>query len=70
MRIDSVPSSAQVKACCAAGYSSDRGTLLLGDSYHPGAVALSRRLLNAVAVPNRDDRHLDHLTLIFQPLGR
>jgi arsenite methyltransferase len=34
----------EVKACCAAAYSSDLVTLLLGDSYHPGGLALTRRL--------------------------
>ncbi|MGD9697326.1 MAG: methyltransferase domain-containing protein [Thermoleophilia bacterium] len=31
-------------ACCAATYSSDLVALLLGDSYHPGGLALTRRL--------------------------
>jgi len=35
---------AEVKACCAAAYSSDLVALLLGDSYHPGGQALTRRL--------------------------
>ncbi len=35
---------ADVKACCAAAYSSDLVALLLGDSYHPGGQALTRRL--------------------------
>ena len=34
----------QIKACCAAAYSSDAAALLLGDSYHPGGAALTRRL--------------------------
>jgi arsenite methyltransferase len=34
----------EVKACCAAAYSSDLVSLLLGDSYHPGGQALTRRL--------------------------
>jgi len=33
-----------VKSCCAAVYSSDAVALLLGDSYHPGGAALTRRL--------------------------
>lgn len=37
-----------VKACCAAGYSGDLVELLLGDSYHPGGLALSRRLLDGL----------------------
>jgi ubiquinone/menaquinone biosynthesis C-methylase UbiE len=34
----------QIKSCCAAAYSSDIVTLLLGDSYHPGGLALTRHL--------------------------
>ncbi len=37
-------SAGEVKACCAAAYSSDVVALLLGDSYHPGGQALTRRL--------------------------
>jgi arsenite methyltransferase len=37
---------AQAKACCAAAYGSDVVALLLGDSYHPGGLALTRRLAN------------------------
>jgi arsenite methyltransferase len=36
--------AAQAKACCAATYGSDVVALLLGDSYHPGGLALTRRL--------------------------
>ncbi len=39
---------ADVKACCAAAYSSDLVALLLGDSYHPGGQALTRRLAAAM----------------------
>jgi ubiquinone/menaquinone biosynthesis C-methylase UbiE len=34
----------QIKACCAASYGSDAVALLLGESYHPGGLALTRRL--------------------------
>ncbi len=34
----------EVKACCAAAYDSDLVALLLGDSYHPGGLALTRHL--------------------------
>lgn len=37
-------SAAETKACCAAAYSSDAVALVLGDSYHPGGPALTRRL--------------------------
>ena len=36
--------AAQAKACCAAAYGSDVVALLLGDSYHPGGLALTRRM--------------------------
>lgn len=39
-----------VKACCAAAYSSDLVSLLLGDSYHPGGLALTRRLIDATGI--------------------
>jgi len=42
--------SAQVKACCATGYSSDLVSLLLGSSYHPGGTTLTRRLLDAIGL--------------------
>src|SRR4051812_38201157 len=32
------------KACCAAAYESDWARLLLGDSFHPGGLALTERL--------------------------
>jgi SAM-dependent methyltransferase len=34
----------QIKSCCTAAYSSDAVSLLLGESYHPGGAALTRRL--------------------------
>lgn len=33
-----------VKACCSAAYRHDAVALLLGESYHPGGLALTRRL--------------------------
>jgi ubiquinone/menaquinone biosynthesis C-methylase UbiE len=38
------PRPAEVKACCAAAYSGDAVALVLGESYHPGGLALTRRL--------------------------
>jgi arsenite methyltransferase len=38
------PAGPDVKACCAAAYDSDAVALLLGTSYHPGGLALTRRL--------------------------
>lgn len=37
-------SPAEIKACCAASYGSDAVALLLGESYHPGGLPLTRRL--------------------------
>ena len=34
----------EAKACCAAAYSTDVVRLVLGESYHPGGLALTRRL--------------------------
>ncbi|MBH1938037.1 class I SAM-dependent methyltransferase [Streptomyces sp. AV19] len=36
--------SDEIKACCADAYAKDAVALLLGDSYHPGGTALTRRL--------------------------
>lgn len=41
---------AEVKACCAAAYSRDAVALLLGESYHPGGLALTRRLAGALGL--------------------
>jgi arsenite methyltransferase len=38
----------QIKACCAAAYGQDAVALLLGESYHPGGLALTRRLAQAL----------------------
>ena len=42
--------AAQVKACCATGYSSDLVSMLLGPSYHPGGTRLTRRLLDSIGL--------------------
>jgi arsenite methyltransferase len=42
--------SEDLKACCVAAYSSDAVALLLGDSYHPGGTALTRRLADALGL--------------------
>jgi len=39
-----------LKACCAAAYSSDLVALLLGDSYHPGGLMLTRRLADVTRI--------------------
>lgn len=46
----SAAEAATIKACCATGYSSDAVTLLLGPSYHPGGLKLTRSLLDTVGV--------------------
>lgn len=38
----------EVKLCCAAAYQSDWARLLLGDTFHPGGLALTRRLGTAL----------------------
>jgi ubiquinone/menaquinone biosynthesis C-methylase UbiE len=35
---------AELKSCCAAAYQSDWARLLLGESFHPGGMALTERL--------------------------
>ncbi|MEU8619481.1 methyltransferase domain-containing protein [Streptomyces sp. NPDC048623] len=44
------PNGEELKACCAAAYSSDVVALLLGDSYHPGGTALTRRLADGLGL--------------------
>ena len=41
---------AEAKACCAATYGSDVVALLLGESYHPGGLALTRRLADRLGL--------------------
>jgi ubiquinone/menaquinone biosynthesis C-methylase UbiE len=36
--------ASEVKTCCAAAYQSDWAKLILGDSFHPGGMALTERL--------------------------
>ncbi len=40
----------QIKACCAAAYGQDAVALLLGESYHPGGLALTRRLAQTLGL--------------------
>lgn len=37
-------SAEETKACCAAAYGNDAVALVLGESYHPGGLSLTRRL--------------------------
>ncbi|MEV2278094.1 methyltransferase domain-containing protein [Nocardiopsis sp. NPDC049922] len=52
------PDPEEVKACCASAYGSDAVALLLGDSYHPGGLTLTRRLADLLAL-TADSRVLD-----------
>lgn len=47
-----------VKACCAAAYGHDLAAYLLGDSYHPGGAALTRRLADTMGL-SAGDRVVD-----------
>ncbi|MFR9775890.1 class I SAM-dependent methyltransferase [Micromonospora sp. MS34] len=49
-RPDPSVAPAEAKACCAAVYGSDLVALLLGDSYHPGGLALTRRMADRLAL--------------------
>jgi len=40
----------EIKSCCATMYESDLVKVLLGESYHPGGLALTRKLINAANV--------------------
>ncbi|MCH7230915.1 methyltransferase domain-containing protein [Glycomyces sp. L485] len=42
--------STETKACCATAYSSDAVAMLLGESYHPGGLRLTRRLTSRLAL--------------------
>ena len=42
--------AAELKSCCAAVYQSDWARLLLGESFHPGGMALTERLGALLAV--------------------
>ncbi len=48
----------QVKACCAAAYQRDAVALILGESYHPGGLDLTRRLGRSLGL-KAGDRVLD-----------
>lgn len=40
----------EVKSCCAAAYGSPAARVLLGDSFHPGGAALTRRLIRSLCI--------------------
>ena len=43
--------AAEIKACCAAAYSSPFAAWLLGPRFHPGGRALTEQLIRALGVP-------------------
>jgi SAM-dependent methyltransferase len=43
-----------IKACCADAYGSDIVALLLGESYHPGGAALTRRVADQIGLLGLD----------------
>jgi len=38
----------EIKACCAVSYQQDAVALILGDSYHPGGLALTRHVARSI----------------------
>jgi arsenite methyltransferase len=40
----------QIKSCCAMAYGTDAVALVLGEAYHPGGLALTRRLADTLGV--------------------
>jgi len=42
--------AAEAKACCAAAYSTDAVAMILGESYHPGGLALTRHLVGLLGL--------------------
>jgi arsenite methyltransferase len=55
---EGAPNAAELKACCATAYQNDAVALILGESYHPGGLALTRRLAQALDL-RRGERVLD-----------
>ncbi|HUR24096.1 MAG TPA: hypothetical protein VMZ73_09520, partial [Acidimicrobiales bacterium] len=47
-----------MKLCCARSYQQDAVALILGDSYHPGGLELTRRLGRSLNL-RRGERVLD-----------
>ena len=55
---EAMPSAEELKLCCASAYQRDAVALILGDSYHPGGLDLTRRLARALEL-RPGDRVLD-----------
>jgi arsenite methyltransferase len=49
-----VTTPGEIKSCCAAAYGQDAVALVLGESYHPGGLALTRRLAEALGLRQGD----------------
>src|SRR6266542_5343114 len=45
---EALPSAEELKLCCASAYQRDAVALILGESYHPGGLDLTRRLARAL----------------------
>lgn len=43
----------EIKSCCAAAYGSPAARILLGDSFHPGGVGLTRQLIRPLGLDER-----------------
>ncbi|MCP4360963.1 MAG: methyltransferase domain-containing protein [Chloroflexi bacterium] len=56
--LEDVQTDVELKTCCAAVYESQWAQLLLGDSFHPGGLALTRRIGELLQL-GPDDRVLD-----------
>jgi ubiquinone/menaquinone biosynthesis C-methylase UbiE len=48
------PTPEDVKTCCATAYQHDAVALILGESYHPGGLALTRRLAGSLDLRVRE----------------
>jgi arsenite methyltransferase len=55
---EAMPSAEELKLCCASAYQRDAVALILGDSYHPGGLDLTRRLARSLGL-RPGDRVLD-----------
>ncbi len=49
------PDPSDLKACCAAVYQSEWARLLLGDSFHPGGLALTEHLASLAGLTSDTD---------------
>lgn len=47
---EDLPASADLKVCCATAYQQDAVALILGESYHPGGLDLTRHVARSLAL--------------------